>query len=121
MAKISKAEAIRLTGVSRATLYRYIKESRISVDPDGTIDTAELLRAGLTLRQNGLTVTHDETAEMIRLTERLIATEKERDNLREQLENAQVEKLKLLDLLSSQMRLLDAPKKSPWWRKFFTQ
>jgi AcrR family transcriptional regulator len=49
MAKLSKVDAAKAAGVSRQTLYTYIKDGRLSVDPDGLIDTAELLRAGFTL------------------------------------------------------------------------
>ena len=50
MAKLSKVDAAKAAGVSRQTLYTYIKDNRLSVDADGLIDTAELLRAGFTLR-----------------------------------------------------------------------
>src|SRR5205807_8439261 len=50
MAKLSKVDAAKAAGVSRQTLYTYIKDGRISVDADGLIDSAELLRAGFTLR-----------------------------------------------------------------------
>jgi len=50
MAKLSKVDAAKAAGVSRQTLYTYINDSRLSVDADGLIDTAELLRAGFTLR-----------------------------------------------------------------------
>ena len=50
MAKLSKVDAAKAAGVSRQTLYTYIKDHRLSVDADGLIDTAELLRAGFTLR-----------------------------------------------------------------------
>jgi DNA-binding XRE family transcriptional regulator len=49
MAKLSKRDAAKTIGVARQTLYAYIKAGRISVDPEGTIDTAELLRAGFVL------------------------------------------------------------------------
>jgi hypothetical protein len=49
MAKLSKVDAAKAAGVSRQTLYTYIKDSRLSVDAEGLIDTAELLRAGFTL------------------------------------------------------------------------
>src|SRR6185295_18185325 len=42
MAKLSKVDAAKAAGVSRQTLYTYIKDGRLSVDADGLIDTAEL-------------------------------------------------------------------------------
>jgi AcrR family transcriptional regulator len=50
MAKLSKVDAAKAAGVSRQTLYTYIKDGRLSVDADGLVDTAELLRAGFALR-----------------------------------------------------------------------
>ena len=50
MAKLSKSDAAKVSGVSRQTLYVYLREGRLSADPDGRIDTAELLRAGFTLQ-----------------------------------------------------------------------
>jgi hypothetical protein len=50
MAKVSKTEAARLIDVARQTIYDYIHQGRISVEPDGLIDTSELIRAGFTLR-----------------------------------------------------------------------
>jgi hypothetical protein len=49
MAKLSKVDAAKAAGVSRQTLYTYIKDHRLSVDADGLVDTAELLRAGFIL------------------------------------------------------------------------
>jgi hypothetical protein len=49
MAKLSKVDAAKAAGVSRQTLYTYIKDGRLSVDADGLVDTAELLRAGFAL------------------------------------------------------------------------
>jgi DNA-binding XRE family transcriptional regulator len=49
MAKLSKVDAAKATGVSRQTLYTYLKDGRLSADADGLIDTAELLCAGFTL------------------------------------------------------------------------
>jgi DNA-binding XRE family transcriptional regulator len=49
MAKLSKVDAAKATGVSRQTLYTYLKDGRLSADADGLIDTAELLRAGFTV------------------------------------------------------------------------
>src|SRR4030095_219241 len=49
MAILTIVEAARLTGVSRSQLYRYIKAGKLSRTPEGLLDTAELLRAGLML------------------------------------------------------------------------
>ena len=65
MALLPMGDAVRLTGVSRAQLYRYFKAGRISRTPEGLLDTAELLRAGLMLRLSDETepvsMRHDET------------------------------------------------------------
>jgi len=55
MAKLTVSDAARVTGVSRMLLYRYIKAGRLSRTPDGLIDTAELLRAGLVLQTSDVT------------------------------------------------------------------
>ena len=49
MAKLTVVDAARVTGMSRSPLYRYIKAGKLSRTPEGLIDTAELLRAGLVL------------------------------------------------------------------------
>ncbi len=51
MALLNKTQAAKAINVSRQTLYQYIRQSRISANADGMIDTAELLRAGFELRQ----------------------------------------------------------------------
>jgi small-conductance mechanosensitive channel len=50
MAKLTITEAAALTGKHRSTLYRAIEAGRLSCDPDGCLDTAELLRVGYTLQ-----------------------------------------------------------------------
>jgi hypothetical protein len=52
MAKLTISDAARVAGVARSTLYRAIKQGRLSVDSDGRIDTAELLRTGYTLQRS---------------------------------------------------------------------
>jgi hypothetical protein len=49
MATLTKAEAARQMRISRTTLYKFIHEGKVSVHPDGTVDTAELVRAVATL------------------------------------------------------------------------
>ena len=43
MALVSKSEASRLTGKSRATIHRHIKDGKLS-EQDGQLDTSELIR-----------------------------------------------------------------------------
>jgi hypothetical protein len=127
MAKLSKAGAAKCIGVTRATLYRYIQQGRISVDPEGTIDTAELLRAGFELYTDGVSrdvspihnETPDETVELARLTERIHALERERDLLRQELADVKQEKAQLLALLTSQQRLLEAGQKPSRWAQLW--
>jgi hypothetical protein len=52
VAKLTISDAARVAGVSRVTLHRYIKAGKLSRSPDGTIDTAELLRIGLVLHSD---------------------------------------------------------------------
>ena len=122
--KLSKVDAAKTIGVSRQTLYAYIKASRISVDPDGTIDTAELLRAGFTLHQAGqsehVEARHDITPstvqvdtywEMIELLRQQLADARER-------EQAYREQLALLgnmlqEAQKQNQRLLDMPRQVP--------
>src|SRR5262245_45561354 len=52
MAKLPLADAARVAGVARSTLYRAIQKGRLSADADGRVDTAELLRAGYTLQRS---------------------------------------------------------------------
>src|SRR5215471_7089938 len=63
MAKLTISDAARVAGVARSTLHRAIKAGRLSIDPDGHLDTAELLRAGYTLHvappQGDATPLHD--------------------------------------------------------------
>jgi hypothetical protein len=56
MATLTISDAARVTGVSRMLLYRYIKAGKLSRTPDGLIDTAELLRAGLMLQTSDVTI-----------------------------------------------------------------
>src|SRR5262249_49906880 len=65
MAKLTISDAARVAGVARSTLHRAIRAGRLSVDPDGSLDTAELLRAGYTLQrstpQQRVVALHDAT------------------------------------------------------------
>ena len=43
MAKLSKIDAAKAIGVSRQTLYNYVKDGRVSVDPNGLPLAGEVL------------------------------------------------------------------------------
>jgi hypothetical protein len=130
MALLTIGDAVRLTGVSRAQLYRYLKAGRISRTPDGFLDTAELLRAGLLLRLSDETPTvsmkHEETplvssdvsAVSLTALERLIdVLQRELDETRLQLREAHARETQLLQMLSQMQhqnqRLLDLPRPAP--------
>jgi hypothetical protein len=128
MAKLSKIDAAKAIGVSRQTLYNYLKDGRLSADPDGLIDTADLLRAGFSLHRldsqtdehigHELTPSPEDTQQELTRTDEqmalLISTlQRERDLLYRELEDAKAEKARLLGLLESQQRLLEA---GPWHR-----
>jgi len=48
--KFSADQAAQAIAVTRGTLQGYIRSGRINANPDGTIDAAELLRAGFIIR-----------------------------------------------------------------------
>jgi hypothetical protein len=113
MARLSKTEAARRIGVTRATLYRHIAGGRIPVEPDGSIETTELLKRGYTLNASeetpGRPTKHFETLDIERLIETL---ERERNRLIQELDDAkareaaaQHEKAQLLEMI----RVLSLP------------
>jgi hypothetical protein len=129
MAQLSISEAARVTGVSRMLLYRYIKAGKLSRTPDGLIDTAELLRAGLLLQQSdvtpSITVLHDVTPTRDTLvtpvtpsvTTETHTLERLVDVLQRELDAARERETLLLHMLSQmqqqQQRLLDMPRATP--------
>jgi hypothetical protein len=102
VARLSKSEAAKRLGVTRKTLYRHIRQGRILVEPDGTIDTTELLARGYTLDVSTVDQGHGssqvDTAAYERLIEQLTS---ERDRLRRELDTASQEKAELLNLLKT--------------------
>ena len=141
MATLTITDAARVTGVSRMLLYRYIKSGKLSRTPEGLIDTAELLRAGLLLqyrdKESDVTPLHDVTPAPVipetpvtthvtsdvtpsvtptnssetRTLERLI------DVLQREIEAARERETLLLQMLSQMQqqhqRLLDLPRTPP--------
>ena len=123
MAKLSKIDAAKAIGVSRQTLYNYLKDGRLSVDADGLIDTADLLRAGFSLHRldsqteehvgHELTPSSEDTRPDVTRTDEQVALlistlQRERDLLQRELDDAKMEKARLWGLLESQQRLLEA-------------
>jgi hypothetical protein len=116
MARLTLTEASRITGAARSTLYRAISEGRLTREPDGTIDTVELLRAGFSLQNEASQETlrddsslHDATpprqpedAPAILYLERLVAT------LERELEAAKIREAKLLEREAELLGLLRA-------------
>ena len=129
MALLTVIDAVRLTGVSRAQLYRYLKAGRISRTPEGLLDTAELLRAGLLLRlpdeTGAVSMRHEETpivspdvsAVSLSALERLIEIlQRELDDARLALREAYARETALIQMLSQMhqqnQRLLDLPRQT---------
>ena len=107
MAKLTKTETAKRIGVSRATLYSYIRKGRISVDPEGTIDTAEILRAGFTL--NDLNSSSDRLTKRDytpppELLETIHILQSEVSALRKDLDSERGEKSRLFNLLEESQR-----------------
>src|SRR5213592_4852395 len=132
MAKLTISDASRVAGVARSTLHRAIRAGRLSVDPDGHVDTAELLRAGYTLQRStqqgappaetqAQTAVHQER-DLLRLERDLLRRELEAAHGREQaaLEREQAARereallLHMLEQAQQQsQRLLDMPRSAP--------
>jgi hypothetical protein len=127
MAKLSKLHAAKVIGVSRQTLYAYIRSGRISADHDGTIDTAELLRAGFTLHTIDSPSPAENRHELTPSTVNSVNTDMYRDMielLREELaaarerEQGYREQITLLATMLQEAqrqsgRLLDMPRQAP--------
>lgn len=102
----TKAEAARLAGISRATLYSHIKEGRITV-AEGKIDTSELLRVYGQLKQAEKPSSDDQ------VNSKLDVLQKQIEFLQEQLRHAherekeeREEKRQLLNIVEQQTHLL---------------
>src|SRR5437764_7887344 len=116
MARLTLTDASRITGAARSTLYRAIAEGRLTREPDGTIDTAELLRAGFALQRETSSETlqgdsplHDATppiqvedATAVAYLERLVAT------LERNLDAARTREAQLLEQQATLLTLLRA-------------
>jgi AcrR family transcriptional regulator len=126
MAKLTISDAARVTGVSRMLLYRYMKSGKLSRTPEGLLDTAELLRAGLVLQHSdvtsGVTPLHEvtplsvtpETPVTPAVTSETHTLERLIGVLQRELDAAREREMLLLQMLSQMQqqnqRLLEAPR-----------
>ena len=113
MTILSMTQAAQQAGISRSTLYRCIKQGRLSVttQADGTrgIDTAELQRCFGLLQADTVQVTHSSTpSDSTVLQERCAMLEEQVAWLKAELADAKDEKRQLLGLL--QTKLLEGPR-----------
>ena len=133
--RLNISQASRATGVSRGTLYNHIKKGRLSVEKgdDGRtyVQVSELQRVFDTLNVEGVSVeqSHGVNAPTVDAGQQALVDALRRENelLRNQLDQANIEKLGLLDVLKSQARLLQAPRddalagreprRRRWWHR----
>lgn len=141
MAQVPLSQAAKLVGVSRASLYRYVKTGKLSVtlapDPSRTgqpnategfiktVDTAELERVFGPLTGKPETPRDSPLRPSTTAVETAVL-QAELASTRAALAEAKEREARLLDLLASQSRLLEhrqaeadpepeAPKESPWF------
>lgn len=124
MTQLRISEAARLVGRDRKTLYRAIRDGRLSATVDATgerqVDTSELVRVFGEFRGAGdsgatVSVPQRETDEATALKIRLAAAEAELFHMRERLH----EKDAHLADLQLTVRLLSGPEHAqhrPWWK-----
>ena len=124
MTQVSVAEAANLVGRDRKTLYRSIKEGKLSATLSATgqrqVDVTELIRVFGELkntRDSGETVTLPQS-ETPNESARLSALEAENKQLRERL----VDKDRHIEDMRNTVRLLEFKKKNrPWWKFWRTE
>jgi len=135
--KLNISQAARAAGVARGTLYNHIKKGRLSAERDDRgrfyVQVAELQRVYDTLNVERVSTLSAEQFQGVNPPtldagqQALVdALRRENELLRNQLEQANIEKLALLDVLKSQARLLQAPKdalaereprRRRWWHR----
>jgi excisionase family DNA binding protein len=119
MSQLPVAQAAKLVGRDRKTLYRLIKDGKLSATQDATgsrqIDTAELLRVFGSLKDtadSGETVSAPQT-ETSDIMAKVAALEAENAQLRERV----ADKDRHIEDMRHTVRLLEnqSPKNSRWW------
>ena len=113
MALLTLTQAAKTAGIARSTLYRAIRNGRISVvsQPNGSkgIDTSELQRVfGPLQSATELTGQPDAPQDVVLLHARIDALERENGLLRDEIHASRKRESKLLDVVSQ--GLLEEPK-----------
>ena len=113
MAILTLTQAAKTAGIARSTLYRAIRNGRLSVisKPNGSkgIDTSELQRVfGPLQNTTELTRQSDAPQDVALLQARIDALERENGLLRDEIQASRERENKLLDVVSQ--GLLEAPK-----------
>ena len=113
MALLTLTQAAKTAGIARSTLYRAIRNGRISVvsQPNGSkgIDTSELQRVFGPLQDATKSAKqHDAPEDVALLQSRIDALERENGLLRDEIQASRERESKLLDVVSQ--GLLEAPK-----------
>ena len=105
MTLLTLTQAAKTAGIARSTLYRAIRNGRISVvsQPNGSkgIDTSELQRVfGPLQGATKLTGQHDTPQDVVLLHARIDALERENALLRDEVQASRERESKLLDVVS---------------------
>jgi excisionase family DNA binding protein len=113
MTLLTLTQAAKTVGIARSTLYRAIRNGRISVisQPNGNkgVDTSELQRVFGPLRDaTKPTEQHDAPQDVPLLQARIDALERENRLLQDEIQASRERENKLLDVVSQ--GLLEAPK-----------
>ena len=113
MTLLTLTQAAKTAGIARSTLYRAIRNGRISVvsQPNGSkkMDTSELQRVFGPLQDTTKpTGQHDAPQDVALLQTRIDALERENGLLRDEIQASRARESKLLDVVSQ--GLLEAPK-----------
>lgn len=107
---LSVSEAIKFTGVSRATMYRYLDEGKISFAVDGrgkkTIDTAELVRVFGDSANRPEKISKDSIEQSVQI--QAVLMKQENQYLRETLERLQRDLQEAKDRATKAEERLDA-------------
>jgi|JI10StandDraft_1071094.scaffolds.fasta_scaffold62704_2 type I site-specific restriction endonuclease len=104
--KVTKKDAADMAGVGRTTFYRHIEEKRITIDPDGRIDVAELAR----IYGNIMTLEQAKAAKRAKKepkpANQELSLELELKRLREALETSNLERKRERDQYTDQIEHL---------------